>query len=107
MYWINKNNIKKSIIFNTYIILVWYSIWLSSSTALLDKLAADEHVSVVERSVCPIKDSSCCRVQYLPYTKYTRTIVIGCVIYRTRSLNNEIGISKLSNEHSPNSLIID
>ena len=72
---------------------------------LLNITAADEYVSPVERSIRSIKDRTRCQVQSLPYTKYPRTMVIGCVIFSTKSLNNEIGMSTLSAKLSPNTLI--
>ena len=72
---------------------------------LLNITAADEHVSPVERSIRSIKDRTRCQVQSLPYTKYPRMMVIGCVIFSTKSLNSEIGMSTLSTKLSPNSLI--
>ena len=72
---------------------------------LLNITAADEHVSPVERSIRSIKDRTRCQIQSLPYTKYPRTMVIGCVIFSTKSLNNEIGMSILLSKVSPSALI--
>ena len=47
---------------------------------LLNISAADEHVSMIERSIRTIKERKRSQVQYLPYNKYPRTLVIGCDI---------------------------
>ena len=67
--------------------------------------AADEHISAVERLIRTIKEKNRCQIQYLPYAKYPRDMVIGCVIFATKSLNNEIGMCKLTDDFSPQSLI--
>ena len=72
---------------------------------LLNISAADEHVSMIERSIRTIKDRTRSQVQYLPYNKYPRTLVIGCVIFVVKMLNNEVGMCKLTTEHSPNALV--
>ena len=72
---------------------------------MLNISAADEHVSPVERSIRAIKERTRCQVQYLPYAKYPRNMVIGCVIFATKTLNNEIGMSCLSKQYSPNALV--
>ena len=72
---------------------------------LLNITAADKHVSPVERSIRSIKDRTRCQVQSIPYTKYPRTMIIGCVIFSTKSLNSEIGMSALLTKLSPNTLI--
>ena len=72
---------------------------------LLNISAADEHVSQVERLIQTIKERTRCQVQHLPYAKYPRSMVIGCVIFATKSLNNEVDMSRLSDKHSPSMLI--
>ena len=72
---------------------------------LLNITAADEHVSPVKRSIRSIKDRTRYQIQYLPYAKYQRTMVICCMVFATKTLNNEIGMSPLSNKLSPATLI--
>ena len=71
----------------------------------LNVVAADEHVSPVERSIRTIKDRTRCHVHNLPYSHYPKTLMAGCVISATKALNNEVGMSTLSNEHSPFTLV--
>ena len=66
----------------------------------LNITAADEHVSTIERSIKTIKERARCQVQYLPYAKYPRVMVIGCVLFTTKSLNSEVGMCKLTDEFS-------
>ena len=72
---------------------------------LLNISAADEHVSMVERSIRTIKDRTRSVVQFLPYNRYPRNMIIGCVIFAVKSLNNEVGMTKLSDIHSPHALV--
>ena len=72
---------------------------------LLNISAADEHVSMVERSIRTIKERTRSQIQYLPYNIYPKTLVICCVVFVVKMLNNEIGSSKLSNGYSPTTLV--
>ena len=72
---------------------------------LLNVSAADEHVSMIERSIRTIKDRTRSQVQYLQYAKYPRNMIIGCVVFVIKALNQEIGMSALSNKYSPNTLV--
>ena len=72
---------------------------------ILDVTAADQHVSMIERSIRTIKDRTRSQIQFLPYTKYPRNMIVGCVVFSIKSLNNEIGMCKLSSEDSPHTLV--
>ena len=62
-------------------------------------------MSLVERSIRTIKERTRCQIQYLPYSKYRRNMIIGCVIFVIMNLNNEVGMSKLSTQYSPSTLV--
>ena len=45
-------------------------------TVVLNISAADEHVNMVERAIRTIKDHTHNQIQYLPYTKCPKTMII-------------------------------
>lgn len=69
-------------------------------------MAADEQVSAVGRFIRTIKDCAWCRVRHLKFSYYPKSLMVGCLIAVTKSLNNEIGMSSLIDEYSPFTLII-
>ena len=71
----------------------------------LNVTAADQHVSMIERSIQTIKERTRRQIQFLPYTKYSRNMIVGCIVFSIKSLNNEIGMCKLSSEYSPHTLV--
>ena len=71
----------------------------------LNIAAADEHVSMIERSIRTIKERTRSQIQFLPYIKYPRNMIIGCVVFSIKSLNNEIGMCQLSPDYSPHTLV--
>ena len=71
----------------------------------LNIAAADEHVSMIERSIRTIKECTRSQIQFLPYIKYPRNMIIGCVVFSIKSLNIEIGMCKLSSDYSPHTLV--
>ena len=72
---------------------------------ILNITAAGENESTVERSIRIIKERTRCQIQYLSYARYPRVMVIGCIIFSTKALNNEVEMSKLSKDISPSALI--
>ena len=71
----------------------------------LNIVAADEHVSNIERSIRTVKERTRCHIHHLPYARYPKLLVAGCVITAVKGLNNEVGISPLSEEYSPFTLV--
>ena len=67
--------------------------------------AADEHVSMVERSIRTIKDRTRSQIKHLPYSRYPKAMIIGCVIFAVKSLNSEVGMCKLSSDYSPHTMV--
>ena len=66
---------------------------------LLNIIAADTHVSTVERSIRAIKERRRCQ------GRHPRVIVTSFIIFTTKALNNKVGMSKLTSEVSPNLFI--
>ena len=56
----------------------------------LNIVVADQHISMIERSIRTIKDRTRSQIQYLPYTKYPRNMTIGCVIFAIKTLKKFI-----------------
>ena len=71
----------------------------------LNITAADQHVSMIERSIRTVKDRTRSQIQFLPYTKYPRNMIVGCVIFSMKMLNNEVGMSKLLSCYSPHTSV--
>ena len=45
------------------------------------------------------------QIQYLLYNKHPKAMVIECIIFVAKALINEIGLCKLSNKYSSNTLV--
>ena len=60
---------------------------------------------MAERSIRTIKERTRSQIQHLPYNKYPKALVIGCVIFVVKALNNEIGLCNLSSKYSPSTLV--
>ena len=75
------------------------------SPTFLNITATNEHVSEVERSIRTIKERARYQLSNLPYKYYPRMLAVGAVIFTVKSLNAECGVSKLSEELSPMTLI--
>ena len=72
---------------------------------MLNVVAADKHVSEIERSIQVIKERARCRVHSLPYTQYPRNMTAGLIIKAVKSLNNDIESCVLSKKYAPHTLI--
>ena len=72
---------------------------------ILNVVAADEHVSEIERSIRVIKEGVRCRVHSLPYIYYPKNMVAALVISAVKSLNNEVGACTLSERYVLHTLI--
>ena len=72
---------------------------------LMNISAADEHVSMVERSIRTIKDRTRSQIQHLLYSRFPKAMIIGYVIFAVKSLNSEIGICRLFSNYSPHTLV--
>ena len=62
-------------------------------------------MSEVERSIRTIKERARCQLSNLPYKYYPRMLAVGAVIFTVKSLNAECGVSKISKELSPMTLV--
>ena len=71
----------------------------------LNMVAADEHVGDVERSIRTVKEGTRCHVHRLPYERYTKLMVSGCVVKTIKDLNQLPSPNGLSDELSPSTLI--
>ena len=72
---------------------------------MLNIAAADKHVSMVEQLIRTIKDRTKSQVQYLPYNRYPRNLIIGHLVFVVKALNSEIGTYKQLTKHTPNILV--
>ena len=69
-------------------------------------VAADEHVGEVERSIRTIKDGTRCHVHRLPYKKYPRQMVKGCVGMVLKCLNQLPKTNSVCTNMSPSSIVL-
>ena len=72
---------------------------------MLNIAAVDEHVSPDEQLICTIKEHTRYQIQHLPYGKHPKVMVLGCVMFVTKALNNKVGMSTLSIKTSLNALV--
>ena len=70
----------------------------------LNIAAAEEHVGMIERSIRTVKEGTRSQIQFLPYIKYARNMIVGCVLFSINSFNNKIGMCKLLSDYSPHTL---
>ena len=68
-------------------------------------VAAEEHVGDVERSIRIVKEGTCCHVHRLPYERYTKLMVMGCVTKSIKGSNQLPSTNGLSKEISPSTMI--
>ena len=68
--------------------------------------AAEEHVGDVERSIRYLKDGSRTQIQSLPFTHYPKAMIIGCVMYVLKAINQLPSDNGLSRDISPNTLVM-
>ena len=68
-------------------------------------VAAGEHVGDVERSNRTIKERTRCHVHRLPFARYPKEIVIGCVTHSVKSLNQVPADNGISEDQSPATLV--
>ena len=73
----------------------------------LNMVAADEHVGDVERSIRTVKEGTRCHVHRLPYERYTKLMVSGCVVKTIKDLNQLPSPNGLSDELSPSTLKLE
>ncbi len=53
----------------------------------LDTVPVDEHVGEIERSIRTTKERTRCTIHGLPYSRYTKVMIIDLVNASVRSLN--------------------
>ena len=68
-------------------------------------VAAGEHVVNIERSNRTIKERTRCHVHRLPYIRYPKEMVIGCVIHIVKCLNQLPADDGISEDQSPATLV--
>ena len=71
----------------------------------LNVVAAEEHVGDVERSIRTMKEGTKCDIQRLPYTRYPRAMVRGCVIKWANDLNQLPSTYGISTDLSSTTLL--
>ena len=69
-------------------------------------VVADEHVGEVERSIRTIKDATKCHVHRLPYKRYPRKMVKGCVGMVLKYLNQLPNKNSICTNMSPSSIVL-
>lgn len=73
--------------------------------ATMNIVAADEHVGDIEHSIRMVKEGARCHVQLLPYKRCPKQMVIACVIYVIKCLNEVPDDNGISDSISPGTLI--
>lgn len=68
--------------------------------------AAEQHVGDVERSIRYLKDCSCTQIQSLPFTHLPKAMVINCMMYVLKAINQLPSDNGLSKDISPNTLVM-
>lgn len=68
-------------------------------------VAAKEYISNVERSIRTLKEETRCLIHNLPYRKYPKVMIIGCVNHVIKTDNNIISQSGLSLELPPTTIV--
>ena len=71
----------------------------------MNTLAAGEHVDDIERSNRTIKERTRCHLHILPYTRYPKEMVIGCVTHSVKVLNQLPADNGMSEDQGPATLV--
>jgi len=72
--------------------------------SILNTVAAEEHVGVIERAIRTNKDDTRCHIHRLPYTHYPIAMVEGAQRHSIHRRNNLPSINGVSKELSPETL---
>ena len=75
------------------------------SPVYLNITAVEEHVNEVEQSIRTIKEQTRCQIHHLPFRNYPCMLTMGAVIFAIKALNSESGMSSLSKDLFPMTLI--
>ena len=68
-------------------------------------VAAEEHVGDIERSIRTVKECTQCHVHCLPYKRYPKAMIAGCIRNVINKLNQLPAENGISDELSPSTLI--
>jgi hypothetical protein len=72
---------------------------------LLNMVAANEHVGNIERSIRTVKEGTRCHVQRLPFRRWPKQMIIGCITYVVKCLNDIPSENGVSDTLGANTLI--
>ena len=72
----------------------------------LNIFGSNEHVRDIKRANTRLKEGTRTLINDLPYSHYPKSMIVGCVVYTTKMLNNLPYKNGLSDTLSPAALII-
>ena len=69
-------------------------------------VAAREHLGSIERSNRTVKERTRCHVHRIPYVRYPKEMIIGCVTHRVNILSQLPEHDSISEDQSPATLVL-